>query len=146
MGLPAHQRRILEKIESALRGSDPRLAALFSIFSRLNRDEEMPGIEQVRARAAIILARVHRRVASVVRWFGAPARAKLRAALFFPVALGIVASAIVVGARFPAATRLGRPVTTNGMASAASASMRREFINTEQDGQGDCTLWGDTSE
>ena len=105
MGLPAHQRRILEKIESALRGSDPRLAALFSIFSRLNRDEEMPGIEQVRARAAIILARVHRRVGSVVRWFGAPARAKLRAALFFPVALGIVASAIVVGARFPSANR-----------------------------------------
>lgn len=105
MGLPAHQRRILEKIEGALRGSDPRLAALFSIFSRLNRDEEMPGIEQVRARAAIILARVHRRVASVVRWFGAPARAKLRAALFFPVALGIVASAIVVGARFPSANR-----------------------------------------
>jgi hypothetical protein len=105
MGLPAHQRKILERIESALRGSDPRLAALFSIFSRLNRDEEMPGIEQVRARAAIILARVHHRVASVVRWFGAPARARLRAALFFPVALGIVASAILVGARFPSANR-----------------------------------------
>ena len=54
MGLPASQRRILERIENALRGSDPRLAALFSIFTRLNRDEEMPRIEQVRARAAII--------------------------------------------------------------------------------------------
>ena len=109
MGLPAHQRKILERIESALRGSDPRLAALFSIFSRLNRDEEMPGIEQVRARAAIILARVHHRVASVARWFGAPARARLRAALFFPVALGIVASAILVGARFPSANRCAAP-------------------------------------
>jgi Protein of unknown function (DUF3040) len=116
MGLPAHQRRILEKIESALRGSDPRLAALFSIFSRLNRDEEMPGIEQVRARAAIILARVHRRVAPVVRWFGAPARAKLRAALFFPVALGIVASAILVGARFPSANRCAAAPRATGTA------------------------------
>jgi hypothetical protein len=105
MGLPARQRRILERIEGALRGSDPRLAALFSIFSRLNRDEEMPRIEQVRARAAILVARVSCRLASIARWFGAPARAKLRAALFFPVALAIVASAIVVGARFPSANR-----------------------------------------
>jgi Protein of unknown function (DUF3040) len=116
MGLPAHQRRILERIESALRGSDPRLAALFSIFSRLNRDEEMPRIEQVRARAAIILAWVHHRVASVVRWCGAPARAKLRAALFFPVALGIVASAIVVGARFPSANRCAAAPRATGTA------------------------------
>ena len=105
MGLPVRQRRILERIEGALRGSDPRLAALFSIFSRLNRDEELPRIEQVRARAAIIMARVGYRLASIARWFGAPARAKLRAALFFPVALAIVASAIVVGAGFPSANR-----------------------------------------
>jgi hypothetical protein len=105
MGLPASQRRILERIENALRGSDPRLAALFSIFSRLNRDEEMPRIEQVRARAAILVARVGYRLALIARWFGAPARAKLRAALFFPVALAIVASAIVVGAGFPSANR-----------------------------------------
>ncbi len=117
MGLPAHQRRILEKIESALRGSDPRLAALFSIFSRLNRDEEMPGMEQVRARAAIILARVHRRVALVVRSVRrAQARAKLRAALFFPVALGIVASAILVGARFPSANRCAAAPRATGTA------------------------------
>ena len=105
MGLPVRQRRILVRIEGALRGSDPRLAALFSIFSRLNRDEEMPRIEQVRARAAIILARVGYRLVSFARWFGAPRRAKLRAALFFPVALAIVASAIVVGAGFPSANR-----------------------------------------
>jgi Protein of unknown function (DUF3040) len=116
MGLPAHQRKILERIESALRGSDPRLAALFSIFSRLNRDEEMPGIERVRARAAIILARVHHRIASVARWFGAPARARLRAALFFPVALGIVASAIIVGARFPSANRCAAVPRATGTA------------------------------
>jgi len=105
MGLPASQRRILERIENALRGSDPRLAALFSIFSRLNRDEEMPGIEQIRARAALLFARVRYRAVRFGRWFGAPARARLRAALFFPVALAIVASAVLVGAGFPSSNR-----------------------------------------
>ena len=116
MGLPVRQRRILERIEGALRGSDPRLAALFSIFSRLNREEEMPHIEQVRARAAIILARVGYRLVSFARWFGAPRRAKVRAALFFPVALAIVASAIVVGAGFPSANRCAAAPRTAGTA------------------------------
>jgi len=35
-----------------LRDSDPRLVALFSIFTRLTWDEEMPRIEEVRARLA----------------------------------------------------------------------------------------------
>jgi hypothetical protein len=122
MGLPAHQRKILERIESALRGSDPRLAALFSIFSRLNRDEEMPGLEQVRARVAILWARVRYRLALFARWFGAPARARLRAALFFPVALGIVASAIVVGAGFPSANRCAAPPRTAGTALTTARS------------------------
>lgn len=122
MGLPAHQRKILERIESALRGSDPRLAALFSIFSRLNRDEEMPGIEQVRARMAVITGRVRYRLASFARWFGAPARAKLRAALFFPVALAIVASAIVVGAGFPSANRCAAAPRTAGTAHTSARS------------------------
>jgi hypothetical protein len=115
MGLPASQRKILERIESTLRGSDPRLAALFSIFTRLNRDEEMPAIEQVRARAAVLLARLHYRAVRFGRWFGAPKRARLRAALFFPVALAIVASAVLVGAGFPSANRCAataRPVGT----------------------------------
>ncbi|HTS95732.1 MAG TPA: hypothetical protein VMI33_03855 [Streptosporangiaceae bacterium] len=116
MGLPASQRRILERIEHALRGSDPRLAALFSIFSRLNRDEEMPAIEQLRARAAVLMARIRYRAAKFGRWFGAPARARLRAALFFPVALAIVASAVLVGARFPSANRCATPSRPVGAA------------------------------
>ena len=116
MGLPASQRRILERIESALRGSDPRLAALFSIFTRLNRDEEMPRLEQVRARAAIIASWVGYRLAKFGRWFGAPARARLRTALFFPVALAIVASAVLVGAGFPSASRCPTTQTSAGPA------------------------------
>ncbi len=115
MGLPASQRRILERIENALRGSDPRLAALFSIFSRLNRDEEMPAIEQIRARTALLLGRLRYRAVRFGRWLGAPARARLRAALFFPIALAIVASAVLVGAGFPSTDRCAtapRPVGT----------------------------------
>src|SRR5258708_6037334 len=73
MGLPASQRRILERIENALRGSDPRLAALFSIFTRLNRGEQMPRAEQLRARAGIILARLGYRLAPLSPWLPAPA-------------------------------------------------------------------------
>ena len=99
MGLPASQRRILERIESALRGSDPRLAALFSIFTRLNRDEEMPRLEQVRARAAIIAS-----------WVGY---------LFFPIALAIVASAVLVGAGFPSSNRCATPQRTTRVVPSA---------------------------
>jgi hypothetical protein len=112
VGLPVNQRKILERIENALRGSDPRLAALFSIFTRLTRDEEMPRIEQIRARAAIIVARIGYRLAAFGRWFGAPARARLRTAMFFPIALAIVASAVLVGARFPSSSRCATPQRT----------------------------------
>jgi hypothetical protein len=116
MGLPASQRRILERIENALRGSDPRLAALFSIFTRLNCDEEMPRIEQVRAKVTLLAIRVRYRFSRFARWFGAPARAKLRTALFFPVALAIVASAVLVGAGFPNANRCTSLTTAAGQA------------------------------
>jgi hypothetical protein len=121
MGLPASQRRILERIEDSLRGSDPRLAALFAIFTRLTCDEEMPRIEQVRAKVAVLLAGVHRRLAAFAQWFGAPRRARLRAAVFFPAALAIVASAVAVGAGFPNANRCP---ATRSMVGTALASTR----------------------
>ena len=124
MGLPARQRRILDRIENALLGSDPRLAALFSIFYRLNRDEEMPRAEQVRARVAIILTWFGRRLVRFGRWFGAPARARLRTALFFPIALAIVASAVLVGAGFPSSNRCATPQrTTRVVPSSARATI-----------------------
>ncbi|HEU5421108.1 MAG TPA: hypothetical protein VFV41_25715 [Streptosporangiaceae bacterium] len=65
MGLPARQRRVLENIESELRGSDPRLATMFVIFGRLTRDEEMPRIEELRHRAAMLLLRIRLVLGSV---------------------------------------------------------------------------------
>jgi hypothetical protein len=42
------QRRLLRRIDRALRQSDPELAAMLSIFSRLNAGERMPAWEQLR--------------------------------------------------------------------------------------------------
>jgi Protein of unknown function (DUF3040) len=65
MGLPARQRRRLENIEHKLRSSDPRLAAMFSIFVRLTRDEDMPRIEELRHRAAMLALRTRLWLAAV---------------------------------------------------------------------------------
>jgi hypothetical protein len=99
MGLPARQRRILGRIESALRGSDPRLAALYSIFARLTRDEEIPRIEQLRHSVVLALSRARLRLASA----GAMARRRLvprpRAVLLFPLALCLAVASIVFAIR-----------------------------------------------
>jgi hypothetical protein len=116
MGLPASQRKILVMIEDSLRGSDPRLAALFSIFTRLTHDEEMPRIEQVRAKGAIVASRIRCRLAAFGRWFGSPRRARMRTALYFPAALAVVASAVLVGAAFPSANRCQMTRGTVGIA------------------------------
>ena len=124
MGLPASQRKILERIENALRGSDPRLASLFSIFTRLTHDEEMPRIEEIRAKLAIIFLRIRYRLVAFGRWFGAPSRARLRTALFFPVALAFVAGAVLVGAWFPNGSRCP---ATRAMVSTAQIVSRSRF-------------------
>jgi hypothetical protein len=93
MGLPVSQRRSLDRIEGALRASDPRLAALFTIFSRLNRDEEMPRLEQLKAGLAWLRLWLRTRPALARRWVRASwrrtrssAKPRLRKALFFPAA------------------------------------------------------------
>ena len=101
MGLPASQQRRLEKIEIMLRGSDPRLAALFTIFSRLTLDEEKPRVEQLRARAA----RLTGRPAAMGRWLMPGRRGRLRSALLFPAALVAVVSAVLVGTGFPGSAK-----------------------------------------
>ena len=105
MGLRANHDKVLAEIETALRGSDPRLACMFNIFCRLHVGEEMPRLEQRRARARARPAT--RRLAAVRRWLVVPRRSRLRTALFFPV------SAAFPPARCPAVHRAARtaPVT-----------------------------------
>lgn len=63
MSLFASQRKVLDRIESTLRASDPRLIALFSMFGRLTRGEEMPRVEQLRQRWGLFLLRLRLRMA-----------------------------------------------------------------------------------
>jgi hypothetical protein len=127
MGLPASQRRRLQGIESMLLCSDPRLAALFSLFTRLNRGEEMPRLELMRGRVARALAPLTRRLVAFGRWFLAPRRTRLRTALFFPVALGLVASTVLVGSSFPGNTRCTQ-VARTARATHTTARARRTKI------------------
>jgi hypothetical protein len=39
--LPAAQQRVLDRMEGALQASEPQLASMFSIFTRLNADEPL---------------------------------------------------------------------------------------------------------
>lgn len=48
MSLSASEARALSRIEQALLSRDPSLRSLFSIFTRLTRQEAMPTREQIR--------------------------------------------------------------------------------------------------
>jgi hypothetical protein len=106
MSLSAKHRRTLDTIESALRGSDPGLIALFAVFTRLNVDEEMPRIEQVRRRLGQLPRRGRRRLAAGGWLFARPGR-WVRAAIFLPLALGLVAASFALSPRYLGNTRCG---------------------------------------
>jgi hypothetical protein len=122
MGLPASQRRVLGRAEAALEHSDPRLAALFCLFTKLSSDERMPRTEQVHGRAVMALAL--RPFAPFRGWLGSPRRARLRAALFLPVALGLVASAVLVGSSFASSSRCTQALRISRSAYASTGPKR----------------------
>jgi hypothetical protein len=47
MSLPACQQRDLDRIENALQRREPRLTAMFAMFTRLNISERIPRIEHL---------------------------------------------------------------------------------------------------
>ena len=77
MSLPACQQRVLDRMEGALRASEPQLTSMYAIFSRLNADEPI-GMEQ--------LARKR------LRWF------QPGTALYAVVLIPVMFAAIIVGA------------------------------------------------
>ena len=81
MGLPASQQRVLDRIEETLKRREPRLASMFTMFTRLASNERLPRIEAleqvpwwspkryrgpVRVRAAVLLALASALVVSAV--------------------------------------------------------------------------------
>ena len=109
MSLPASQQRTLNRIDRTLRDSDPRLVALFSIFTRLTWDEDMPRIEEIRARLARFGAWIAWRTQPVRRRIPHPS-ARVKAILFFPAALAAVACALLLGSSGPAVHRCAASV------------------------------------
>lgn len=87
MGLTVRQQRILDGISGALQTRDPRLAGMFSTFTRLNLHEPMPWREQLaagpvmRASGGLRLARVP--------------RPRVLALVFLPVLLALIASLLL---------------------------------------------------
>lgn len=104
MGLPVRERRVLERIDDALRGSDPKLAALYAIFARLTRDEEMPRAEQLRHWALLALIRVRLAMAAVGARLHFRLIPRQRAVLFFPLAVALAVTSIVFAARSSSST------------------------------------------
>ena len=49
MSLSAKDRQALGSIQDQITGSDPQLASLMTMFTRLASDEEMPALEDIRA-------------------------------------------------------------------------------------------------
>lgn len=73
MNLAGSGPRALHRIDSALSRSDPQLAGIYAVFTRLTRHEEMPSTERIR-----------------------PARRRLQALLLLAVAL-LTTVAVVAG-------------------------------------------------
>jgi hypothetical protein len=84
MSLPAGQERALHDIEGALQASEPHLASMFAIFTRLNRDEPVGAEPVQRGR---------------LRWL--PSKAALPAVVLIPVMF----AAVIIGALFSGSAR-----------------------------------------
>jgi hypothetical protein len=110
MSLPSSQQRVLDRIESLLRDSDPRLTAMFVIFTRLVRDEEMPRLEEFRARLTRLRVWFSWRTAQARR-MARPSQ-RLRTILLFPAALVAMMCALLIGAGSPGAQRCGPALKT----------------------------------
>jgi hypothetical protein len=91
MIIAARHRRVLSEIECTLGRTDQRLTSKFNVFSRLTSGEEMPWIEQVRPRRP-------RRPGNVTRIGRLLFR--MRVVLFVGVAVGVLATALVMGGAF----------------------------------------------
>jgi Protein of unknown function (DUF3040) len=81
VSLPASQQRVLARIESDLQGCEPRLASMFSIFTRLTWNDGAPRTESLPPRT---------------RQRGARRIARARAIVAVPLLLVLVAMLIFV--------------------------------------------------
>jgi hypothetical protein len=99
VGLPARQEKVLESIETALRESDPKLAAFYATFTRLTTGEEMPKFEQLRRRAGRMLASLRRFAIILIGVLLLRRRRQRSVVLFLPLAVAVVSTSILLAVR-----------------------------------------------
>jgi hypothetical protein len=96
MSLPACQQHALDTIESMLHKREPRLTAMFAMFTRLNKSEGVPRTERLEAVPWWAWLRRRRRDGRSrrARWSrGAP----VRPILLIPIVVILLASIICLG-------------------------------------------------
>jgi hypothetical protein len=94
MSLPACQQHALDTIENMLQKREPRLTAMFAIFTRLNKSEGVPRTERLEAVPWWAWRRRRGGHARQARWSrGAP----VRPILLIPIAVILLASIIFLG-------------------------------------------------
>ena len=84
MSLPVCQQRVLDRMEGALRASEPHLSSMYEIFTRLNAGEPIPAEPLTRRR---------------LRWF------QPGTAMYAIVLVPVMFAAIIVGALLGGGTR-----------------------------------------
>jgi hypothetical protein len=114
MSLPACQERALSSIEGALTASEPHLASMFAIFTRLNQDEPV-GAEPL-ARGRLPWLRPRRALSAIV----------LIPVMFATVIVGALLSGGARGAApiLCATAPVSRLVAMNGIEQALSSRAR----------------------
>jgi hypothetical protein len=108
MTLPARQRRVLDGIEGALRASEPRMASMFGIFTRLAEDDRSALPER--------LPRFRLRMSSGVRAF-----------VLLPAAFAMLITGVVLGGTARGSSCGGTRVTgfpLNRVAVASASELR----------------------
>ena len=128
MGLPVRQRMVLDRMDRTLRGTDPRLAALYAIFCKLTRDEDMPRFEQLRHGLSAKLGWLRRALAFIARPLHIRFRRRQRIVLFYPLAIALAVGSIVLAVR-SSPTRSCLPVR----AAAATKNIAKSSLCRPQD-------------
>ena len=97
MSLPASQQRVLDGIAEALRASEPRMASMFAIFTRLCRSEGPPWREQLTAGPGLRAAAVWIRQRPPSRQAARGRRSWRRVLVLSQVAIAIVVLSVLIG-------------------------------------------------
>ena len=96
MSLPARQQRVLDGIAETLRLTEPRLTAMFAIFTRLTKNEPPPGREQLGDPG--LLAWLMPRARRLPGWRSERGRLPARCLVIFgQMAIAFVVFAVLIG-------------------------------------------------